>query len=250
MAAAAPAYAVSGRQPTITGGQAFKLSGNSCSNKAGQAIGGLKAYLFTFRVTNNDKKPIYLYGAKISISGTTIPFEVKDADPDWGTPIAAGAIVDVTIWGNGGDSGHTDFTATAEVFWGHVAAPGTLALPITSNADNPDKRPNNTPWHAAVTVGPWKICGTPTLPSQDLEKCENPGFIPVPATCPQPQHRRRRRRKRRRKSPSRRLISPCSEGSAIFAGLSFLPTVQIENGYHSDVGWSSCVTPSSPSRSC
>ncbi len=181
--AAAPAYAKSGGAPKIVGGQAFKLSGNSCKQAGAQ--GNRWAYLFTFQVTNNTGETIYLYGATITVT-PDLDFRVTEADPAWGTAIAPGATVGIGVWGNGTDSGNTALSASAQVFWGHVKPPSTLTLPIPSNATNPDKLPNGQPWHAPVSVGPWTMCATPTLPSQGLEKCKSPGYQPVDPTCPQP----------------------------------------------------------------
>lgn len=181
IAAAAPAYAVSGNPPLVTGGQAFKMPGNSCA-QAG-ATGNRKAYLFTFRLVNTTGLTQYIYGATIATMGTSLDFQITQAEPKWGTPILPGQTVDIGVWANGLDSANEGFTVKANIFWGHTVPPATLQLPITKNADNPDKLANGDPWHPPVVVGPWEICRTPTLESEGYPKCASPGYVEVYTDC-------------------------------------------------------------------
>lgn len=160
LATATPAFAASGNPPEIVAGQAFKWPGESCP-EAPPGLDATKAYLFTFRVTNNTSKPIYIYVDGSSITTDAgITFSLVATTPAQGTPLAPGDSMDLRVWANSSNSGNLTFNATATIAWGHNYPP-------------PD--PTGHP----PVVLQWHVPGTPTTESAGYAKCQVPPFVPL-----------------------------------------------------------------------
>lgn len=172
--AASPAYAASGRKPSLKPGKAYKWPGASCAGSPNvpSTVTGNKAYLFTFQVTNNDPtKKIYLYCVTLTTT-SAITFEVIGTDPALGTAILPGETTSFNVWANSDSSGNLRFNAQVDVEWGHDPIPVGWACGDAS----PD--PDN---HTDITVK-WAVTGTPTTTSQGFAQCVVPPFSAVTVT--------------------------------------------------------------------
>ena len=156
VAAPIPAFAASGKPPTVLPGKVFKWPGGSCAGVP-SGLDNNKAYLFTFRVTNTSNKPIYIYSVNITTT-SGITFNTVGMTPGLGTALAPNQSTDVSVWANSNSSGNLTFQATATISWGH-------------NYPGPD--PDN---HAPI-VKTWQVNGTPTTTSQGYSQCQNPGYV-------------------------------------------------------------------------
>jgi hypothetical protein len=120
---AAPAYASSGGKPTLTGGAACKIPGNSCKPF-------LKGYRFPFTITNQTGKDIWLYAPPSISTGGVLPLGYGGArvlgvsyGPGANIPIPNGTAALFELSASGDNSANAVFTFTVSFAWGHTADP-------------------------------------------------------------------------------------------------------------------------------
>ena len=131
LAVPAPAYAASGRPPTVTVGDACKLPGNSCGDVF------VKGYVFEVTISNTSGKDIYLYdqaGFEILITENSDDIDLffqAAVDATTGDVITFpylltnGSSIQIIL--NAGENGNSqnvqDLAGTISVPWGHTPTP-------------------------------------------------------------------------------------------------------------------------------
>lgn len=125
IAAPAPAFAVSGKAPTICPGVGCKLpgnSGNGCADVLGfPTLDANKGFAFPLEITNNDDLPIVIQSITMvgEIGGKTFTSVGFSQDPIPPVQDAPDNTVTVVWYANGSDSNQAGGTATIVVEWGH-----------------------------------------------------------------------------------------------------------------------------------
>ena len=136
VAAAAPAYALSGPPPTFQFLGSCKSPGNSCAVFP-------KGYDFRFNVCNNSQYPIWIYSVSYTAVGTNLT--LIHAKPTLPYQVAANTCLEVVFRADSSNSANQAFNATMTIPWGHCA---------TAGCDT------HIPAHTAVVV-PFTVPGTP-----------------------------------------------------------------------------------------
>lgn len=120
---AAPAYAASGNEPTITPGPSCKQPGNSCNPI-------VKGYVFTYKINNPSNKTIYLYAPPTLSTGGVLPLSYAGAvvngtfyGPNESIPVPAGSSVQLLVTTGSGNSADLVFNFTITFAWGHTEDP-------------------------------------------------------------------------------------------------------------------------------